>query len=792
MKMFENKKLFYFLCVYVSFFAVMVFTAANSQVIANLLQVLTVVMLLVFILVGNDRHLIDFEKTIIILVSLMFGTLLLVHERVQEQYSIIYTLLLLVVLIVAAIYFLQNHSGLDLGKWISQNGIVFLIILLFVILSVEVIDSWMMWDSLRYTASVESMVRNFDTELAGIYGLYFAGHASLGYSLWIMFFQLFKEGTKSIQVADIFLAGISIFAYYQILRKLLGNKFSNKILSLATIPYAFSPFVLGMVGNFNLDSATMYFAVIFIACSLYHYEILELVLAFCFCFTKEPAIIYYVGYIVIKTVCGYMKNNRFNLFRLTKYVIGDIKNYIYSLPVILWGILFLLNSQGGWGSSDSDALSLSDSGINCFGISNNVIVMKMKQIFLLNFNWVFWTTIILGLILLIVRKRKIVIRELDEIIPIFGLGILVCFFGCVYITWTHVRYIVPMIPVLYLAATLVISKMEKGGYGFYIWNGVLSVVLLIQSFYTIDPVTCNVFETISVGNNKVYSTHLKEDSRFRSKRVFCDSIVYNRQYMYWQETLIEALNRVGYDNNTMIVFPDDINCTTHSLIGISWERWPVWNMTEGKLDHYDEHESVPDYCVYLDVCSINEFICSPNLINKDYIAYILPRWVDVDMNFLQDKKIVKQGEVDNKGYNIRYIVMTLEDNLPLADGSYIVSPKQDGTLGLATDGGNGGKVFLGEEMRPLSLAAIDAITYHFILDEYQVALDVPNARIDNNGTVQVWSTNSTNGQKWILEEVDGYYMICFNNYALTYNIDDKSVRLTPKTGEDNQLWLFTK
>ncbi len=47
--------------------------------------------------------------------------------------------------------------------------------------------------------------------------------------------------------------------------------------------------------------------------------------------------------------------------------------------------------------------------------------------------------------------------------------------------------------------------------------------------------------------------------------------------------------------------------------------------------------------------------------NND-ILYIVPRWADMDMDFISDKKIIRQGEVDNKGFNIQFMVMTIESN----------------------------------------------------------------------------------------------------------------------------------
>ena len=229
-------------------------------------------------------------------------------------------------------------------SWLLRNCPIFIILFVFSALSLEVIDSWIIWDADDYcssaystTGNVQGIMRQIsEGSLKSIYDLYLCGHASLGWSLWLILFQLIKEGNAMVQIADITLALISIYAYYQILRKILGGGYASV---LATLPYAFSPFVLGIVGDVNPDSAAMYYMVIFIACSLYKYEWLELIFAICFVFTKEPAIIYYTAYIAAKIVGEYLYNHSFRLMDFVKCAVCNIKNYIYALPIIGWLLL---------------------------------------------------------------------------------------------------------------------------------------------------------------------------------------------------------------------------------------------------------------------------------------------------------------------------------------------------------------------------------------------------------------------------------------------------------------------
>ncbi len=398
----QDKRLLYFLGSYLGFYLFIVSVALDLSGFGLVFKLLTVGMfcIYIYIFIGNNEHTIDFQKTILLLFGVLLSTFMMVRGKMQDQYVIVNNVCVFVLLFVTVIYFIQNHKGLFLKNWIYKNSIILLIIFSFGLMSLEVIDSWLMWDAAIYyshpysNTDLQGIVSSFDANFAGIDGLYLAGHVSLGYSLWLILFQLFKEGSESVQIANIILAGISIFAYYQILRKIFSNRFSDKIISLATMPYAFSPFILGLVGNLNLDSATMYFFIIFIACSLYQFEILEWVLAFLLCFTKENAILYFAIYILMKVICEYRRDNLFQWTTFIKYSLRSLRNYIYALPLILWCLLKMLKPV--WGG----AILWSNDGMNCFGIDVGVITMKLKQIFLLNFNWIFWIIILGGVLYL--------------------------------------------------------------------------------------------------------------------------------------------------------------------------------------------------------------------------------------------------------------------------------------------------------------------------------------------------------------------------------------------------------
>ncbi len=659
------------------------------------------------------------------------------------------------------------------GRWGAQNWSIALVLLLFTVFSIEVIDAWFMWDAWQYydfwlgNHDIRGIMSKLQTGSWGIYDLYLAGHASLGYTLWIMLFQLIKEGTEMVQIANIILAEISIYSYYQILRKLMGNRYANHVLALASAPYAFSPFVLGIVGNLNLDSATMYFAVIFVACSLYNYTCLEIVFAFCFCFTKEPAIIYYTAYILSKIVCEYS----FNWWKLTKFGLNNIKNYIYALPAGMWLLLYLLNPSGGW------AVGAEQAGLGEFGFNAGRVFLRLKQIFLINFNWLLWSAVILWILSLCFNKIKADKEILSKLFPICVMGIAVIVFGCVYDTFTFIRYIVPIVPAIYLTATVAISQIKDKL--FNVWNIILSVFLLIQSFYVIDPIMAKTFPSISVGNGIVYG--------MGGDVTFGDGLVYNRQYMYLTETMLAALEAADYNGDMQIVLPEPIICSERNFLNDIC----LWNIEERKPEYYDESRGIPENCELIRPCQIPTWNNGLQFYYRDSrLLYIVPAWADIDEDFVSYGTIIKQGNVEHKGYSVQYFVMDIEDRLGLEGSHYLLSPKQDDALVLCTDGVI---IALGKEDEALSAQLEMQVVenrYQLVFDEYQIAVEFSYS--DND---KVWVSgldSSSESLEWVLTETNGYYMICHEKYALTYDVEEHTIRLAERTGEDNQLWQMNK
>lgn len=128
-----------------------------------------------------------------------------------------------------------------------------------------------------------------------------------------------------------------------------------------------------------------------------------------------------------------------------------------------------------------------------------------------------------------------------------------------------------------------------------------------------------------------------------------------------------------------------------------------------------------------------------------------------------------------------------QHNLPLSAGNYEVSPKLENSMRLVIDNLD---ISLGTDSEQVVLSGLNEGKYKIMFNEYQAALGVPDDIVDGDGSIEILPVKDTESQKWKLEEAEGFYMICYQDFALTYDLETGSVNMTMKTGGDNQLWSF--
>ena len=177
-------------------------------------------------------------------------------------------------------------------KTITDNAALIVIVIIAVSLTVSTIDDFFRWDASLYYDVYENM------DASAIF--HFAEqtsftHFSNGYSLLVLFFKLLTGNTGvGLRITNIVLYVSAIIAGWFLVPQLA--KSTGKIFQVvATCVLAFSPYLLGMVGNISMDYPVA--CLFLVVCALIYckYDVWASVAAWLFVFSKEPATCIFLG-----------------------------------------------------------------------------------------------------------------------------------------------------------------------------------------------------------------------------------------------------------------------------------------------------------------------------------------------------------------------------------------------------------------------------------------------------------------------------------------------------------------
>ena len=362
-------------------------------------------------------------------------------------------------------------------------------------------------------------------------GLY--GHLSFGFSTIVMLLiYCLGDAGIALQMGNIFVLIIGTVYFYRIVKHVFNNR-TRLFYFFATTVFAFSPYMVGMVNYYSLDYYMLCLFPVFVYYTITSNYYIATIASFFFCFTKEPAVIIMAGYCIGMAILDLY--NKRNVFTEWKY-------YLLALPLLCWlGLLIMLGPWVG--------------GNHSVGINIDYIVDKLKVMYVLNFHWLFLLLVVFGTLFIVSLRKQRIDTSIYIILPIITGQLFFTVFSCFFITVNHPRYNdVTAFSLVFLFVFVMSYLSERIT---TVCMSCMSILLLISSFYTLDPITRAVFPNIHCGSTTMIST---------SDNVG-DATIYNKQ-MLWQEKGISEAIGDAIDSDSIIVIPLLKN-TTNACDGMS-------------------------------------------------------------------------------------------------------------------------------------------------------------------------------------------------------------------------------
>lgn len=446
--------------------------------------------------------------------------------------------------------------GMKGRKRESDFAAIVSIVLFTIITRVPMFTVIQKWDSAIYYGSVKAACQSFDFTISSVWnGFKLAGHPTLAYTFFLGTGEfLFPARVTGVLLVNLVLTVAALICIYKMLRY-YWSSMSAPYAAAAVWVLALIPVFWGNFAYVNVD----YTLVIFFVFMLYaEYRKQNILLFFwmeCVLLNKEAGWAVIVGYF-----CAYF-------FNLCKKVRGnafkDKIKYFQKNPMIwavmlgLVGICFYTVSQGslfswmGTGVEKSLFASWEDIqdqglGINSIGIYPPYILHKFAQIFVLNFMWIPTLIIIICCAAAVKDKRKIKIHNLGGMLG--GLSFFILF-NIGFITAALNRYLVFSAVLIYLIALMlayeiILPAVPRRAAGIAV--GVSALLLCVQNFYYIDPLSNIIFDKLDSGKGIILSTDMNLNG-------YGDTLVNNYRYAYVDKLLDKMLAQAEYDQNTQVI-----------------------------------------------------------------------------------------------------------------------------------------------------------------------------------------------------------------------------------------------
>ena len=160
----------------------------------------------------------------------------------------------------------------------------------------------------------------------------------------------------------------------------------------------------------------------------------------------------------------------------------------------------------------------------------------------------------------------------------------------------------PAIPMLAIALFVCINKVITGKVKYVVYIAVLLLVF-VQNFYTLDPLTQRLFRNISVGDTDIITTRTyvkNSDGQLQTEAEnpdllhqldFTQSAVYNRQYYYFQKVFEKMLSEIDYNNDVFIGIAPVYGAFTWQAYFGDWYNYELYY--DAKKNHVVTDSNMP-------------------------------------------------------------------------------------------------------------------------------------------------------------------------------------------------------
>jgi len=561
--------------------------------------------------------------------------------------------------------------------FIDKHYLKILLFCIFIVSNVHSLFIMPRWDGCLYYTFLLKQCNNFDFTLHGLIDGFRIVHPSHGYYCFLAIgAYLFENQLVGILFMQMMLYMIAMFCYFGLLRLLFKNA-EEKLCFLGTLCFAFSPLVFGIEPIISCDYGVLCYLIIFLYVSLKHYPLLELWVAVLLILSKQQGVLYYVafyGIVFLVNVFRFYKTNH-------KWDIREIQKLLRRMIPGFVGIGYYLVSSSSpfaWMKDMHDnANNITDmvdntKALQGIGFNGAYIIEKLKQIFILNFAWVNWVILFIGAVFFLSMWKRCgkKVKISASFYALAGVMLVYLAFNFFVVTYANPRYLSAGVVITSIGAFGVIdfciSKTREK------WKRIvlcgLTVVSLIASFVSVDPLSFLAFKSFPVGRLSMYQP-LYDDPNMYPSDLYADNTIYNRQFAFY--TLLEEkmLREIQYDGSVPLLEVDmgkeagygqgTYDYINMMLEGLYGRTTFYWNKEIGKLTENENDIPMRVYYFWSEQIEANQVNWRGESLPDTAYLILLPRQDKGILDIIQ-KKYAIETKYDISAYGMSLAVYKIQ------------------------------------------------------------------------------------------------------------------------------------
>lgn len=433
-----------------------------------------------------------------------------------------------------------------------QDKGLLIVIFLSTLIRIFLFTHIQLWDGSIYYSALQRVCSNFEFSLLYIWNNFrLCSHYSIAFTLFLSIGEfLIPNNMTGVLLAILVLTDAALVCIYKMLRGYWLN-LSQKEAAVGTMLISVCPLFLGLFSNVSLDSLLIIFAIFLFYAEYKKQTIMKVVWVISLMMTKETGMVIAGGYLLahilvhLRDTIRYQGKNKIHYFLSDFYILCSFGGMaLISLYTIKQNGLFIW-----FGMNQKTDTNLLTEYFEMVAENTAYIGQQIKVFFILNFEWIPTLIIVFCVIYSVLKFRKF--PSFSGQVSIWGtLGIFILL-NCYLLQYVLARYHIYSAVIIWLLAYIILFKTfgnflkNRIGFGISI---VVMILLYIQNFYFIDPLTNLAFERFDTGNGKMISTEFDGGN-------FGETFINNARYTYLYGLVDTMLEESEFDGNTQIIIP---------------------------------------------------------------------------------------------------------------------------------------------------------------------------------------------------------------------------------------------